>query len=209
MSGDTAATVAIITGLAISLAAVFMGVLGSMPGAKQSGRAWFLTGFVIISLVATVAVLAGAYALHSHRRIGSGGRGRATTGMLAALIWTSMVGLVLFTPDPAQRDENTGEVIVAGSALLSELVTGDCLVEVPPPSYEDPTAATMVVPCDEPHGVHVVAAFDLPSDGTDAAAACARAANLEPEDVGGLHTVAPTQDVQDAYDVRQLVCLQA
>src|SRR5688572_342702 len=80
-SGDTAANIAIAFGLAVTLAAAFVGVLGSLRGAHQSGRLLFLTAFVIISGLAALAVITGAYALNSHRRIGSGGRGRATTGI--------------------------------------------------------------------------------------------------------------------------------
>lgn len=101
-----------------------------------------------------------------------GGRGLAVAGVVLGVVgtlaWLATVAVAVATW--AATRPLAADVAAPADAHAVQLVTGNCLAELPP---DGPVDRVRVVPCDDAHAARVVTSYDfgdVPWPGSDAAA---------------------------------------
>ena len=81
--------------------------------------------------------------------------------LIVALAGISGCGILDETPEPAVRDETSGEITESSEADVFSLKVGDCLNQTTTEETAE-VSSVPTVPCAEPHDSEAYAATDLP-----------------------------------------------
>ncbi|KQY23110.1 hypothetical protein ASD16_11055 [Cellulomonas sp. Root485] len=79
-----------------------------------------------------------------------------------ALAGISGCGILDETPEPAVRDETSGEITESSEADVFSLQVGDCLNDASQSEEVEEVSSVPTVPCDQPHDSESYAATDMP-----------------------------------------------
>lgn len=199
---------AVAAAAATAVLTVALVIAVSLRSVRYGAPTLVSVGQVVVVLLATLAVAAGLVAVLRHSRSGTGGRFRAAGSIVVAIAATFALFAAIGSPPRAERGGAGQGVIRQGVIPVAQLAVGDCLTEIPPERYDNPSVAVPGLPCSDPHLAEVVAVEKIPAPGADLVAACeAGIERLGTGPVDDLRTAMPTEAARAAYGVGLLVCL--
>jgi hypothetical protein len=95
------------------------------------------------------------------------GRGLAWAGIGLSLLWIAVLAVAVgwAVTQVGPRRDDAGAVVAAGRVRPDDVRTGDCVRTLGTRSTGAKVGSLVLVPCGEPNGGQVFAAFDLPDSG--------------------------------------------